>query len=352
LNPLSKPTIQSSLEAEELIAPVEVATELQGIDAVPISKSADPTDGAGGRDAGGSGALSGLDPVQAQAKVGSTGPVAAGSGVAQGKGLSGARGAKGIGKNSAGDDAAARTGGRQNQNASSGGAQAGGAPAGGSVWNGKNLNSTPSQGPGAGGTGVVGGTDASAETASGKVAGGKDAVLMGSRDPASAQSLQADGSPVQAGLSGAARGPASADGAQIIDYRVKEGDTLMKIAFEVFGDLTRWREILELNQEVIHDPNVLTKGSRLRIKVFGVRTVSRNGEAYLIKRGDTLQKISLWVYGTLNKWKKLWDNNRELIRDPNKIFAGFKLYFVREQDPKRIPAATDPAVPVKNDSSH
>ncbi len=124
----------------------------------------------------------------------------------------------------------------------------------------------------------------------------------------------------------------------------------MKIAFEVFGDLTRWREILDSNKEVINDPNVLTKGSRLRIKVFGVRTVSKNGEAYLIKRGDTLQKISQWVYGTFTKWKSLWDNNRELIRDPNKIFAGFKLYFVREQDPKRIPAA-EPGVPVKNESS-
>jgi nucleoid-associated protein YgaU len=252
--------------------------------------------------------------------------------------------AKGSGKNGVGSDGATQTGAAQAKNALSGGVQTAG-----TLVNGRNLNSAQAQ------TAISAGAQAS-----GTGVGGQDAVLMASRDPASAQALQAEGSPIQGGVSakivgvnpsGSARGPASADGAQMIDYRVKEGDTLMKIAFEIFGDLTRWREILELNKEVINDPNILTKGTRLRIKVFGVRTVSRNGEAYLIKRGDTLQKISHWVYGTINKWKKLWDNNRELIQDPNKIFAGFKLYFVREQDPKRVPAESH-AVPVKNDSSH
>jgi hypothetical protein len=60
-------------------------------------------------------------------------------------------------------------------------------------------------------------------------------------------------------------------------------------------------------------------------------TVERNGESYLIKKGDTLGLISNDVYGTTRKWKKLWENNRQLIKDPNRIYAGFYLYYVPER---------------------
>jgi hypothetical protein len=44
--------------------------------------------------------------------------------------------------------------------------------------------------------------------------------------------------------------------------------------------------------------------------------------------GDTLGKISKRVYGTVERWKEIWKNNEKLIKDPNKIYAGFTLYYV------------------------
>lgn len=340
MNPLSKSTIQSSMEAEELIAPVEVATELQGIDAIPIAKSGGPVDGAADRESGGPGGTGNIDPITGQLK-GEASAAATAVGAIAGKNAVGTSGRAGTGSINGQANGRVSPG---SENASSLLGAKGALRA--------SAGSTGRQATGTAGVAGVNqtanGSGADAVALGSQALAGKDAVVTASGDSASAQPLNADGSPAKAGGNGKdagsspgsmGRGPASAEGAQIIDYRVKEGDTLMKIAFEVFGDLTRWREIHDLNQEVVSDPNVLTKGTRLRIKVFGVRTVSRNGEAYLIKRGDTLQKISQWVYGTISKWKQLWDNNRELIRDPNKIFAGFKLYFVREQDPKRIPAS-------------
>ena len=48
-------------------------------------------------------------------------------------------------------------------------------------------------------------------------------------------------------------------------YIVKSGDTLSKIAKEVYGDAKRWREILEANKAKIKDPDVILPGSELVI---------------------------------------------------------------------------------------
>ena len=45
---------------------------------------------------------------------------------------------------------------------------------------------------------------------------------------------------------------------------------------------------------------------------------------------NTLGTISNDVYGTTHKWKRLWENNRQLIKDPNRIYAGFYLFYQPE----------------------
>jgi nucleoid-associated protein YgaU len=124
------------------------------------------------------------------------------------------------------------------------------------------------------------------------------------------------------------------------DYTVQAGDTLMKIAFETYGDLYQWKKILELNRDKIKDPAALSAGTVLKVEKPGSPvSIDRNGEKYLIKLGDTLGKISNNVYGTPKKWRQIWDNNKQMIKDPNKIFAGFFLYYVPEgNQPQLAPA--------------
>lgn len=127
-------------------------------------------------------------------------------------------------------------------------------------------------------------------------------------------------------------------------YTVQQGDTLMKIAFETYGDLYRWKEIYEQNRAKIANPNAVPRGTVLTIeKPATPAVIDRNGEKYLIKSGDTLGSISGDVYGTIKKWRKLWENNRQLIRDPNKIFAGFYLYYLPESGTQPQPLANAPA---------
>ncbi|MGE0614287.1 MAG: LysM peptidoglycan-binding domain-containing protein [Bacteriovoracia bacterium] len=114
-------------------------------------------------------------------------------------------------------------------------------------------------------------------------------------------------------------------------YSVQSGDTLMKIAFEVYGDVYQWQKIYHLNQAKITNPNAIPRGTVLQIeKPATPVTISRNGEKYLIRQGDTLGTISNQVYGTPKQWRKIWENNRQLIKDPNRIYAGFYLYYVAD----------------------
>jgi nucleoid-associated protein YgaU len=146
---------------------------------------------------------------------------------------------------------------------------------------------------------------------------------------------------------------------QFEDYTVQEGDTLMKIAFETYGDLYQWRRIYEGNRDRIQDPNAVPKGTVIKVeKPASAVAIDRNGEKYLIKPGDTLGRISNDVYGTQSKWRKLWENNRQLIRDPNKIFAGFYLYYVitpeeqqqKETNPAPLAGSGTDAPPAPADS--
>ena len=137
---------------------------------------------------------------------------------------------------------------------------------------------------------------------------------------------------------------ASLGGNEMISYVVKENDTLMKISFEVFGNPFRWREILSQNQKKIGSSNAVAKGTVLKILRTKYVTVMKNGIVYLIRRKDTLWGISAKVYGSPWKWQKIWKNNEELIHDPNKIYAGFNLYYAPDQELKntREPASSAP----------
>lgn len=46
---------------------------------------------------------------------------------------------------------------------------------------------------------------------------------------------------------------------------------------------------------------------------------------YEVKPGDSLSKIAKHEYGDANAWKMIFEANKDLIKDPNKIFPGQKL---------------------------
>lgn len=118
------------------------------------------------------------------------------------------------------------------------------------------------------------------------------------------------------------------DTADLSVYRVQDNrETLMLISFKIYGDYTRWKELALLNRDMFDDRYIVKKGMMLKFRMpDSPFEWEKNGDPYLVTRGDTLTKISEKVYHTFRRWKKIFENNRPLIRDPNRIFAGFTIY--------------------------
>ena len=79
----------------------------------------------------------------------------------------------------------------------------------------------------------------------------------------------ADFSDVQSGSSSTAPppgvgGPAGA-AAPMNTYVVVKGDSLSKIAQRAYGDARKWRRIYEANKDMIKDPDLIYPGQSLRI---------------------------------------------------------------------------------------
>ena len=120
----------------------------------------------------------------------------------------------------------------------------------------------------------------------------------------------------------------SAGTGQMDTYSVKAGDTLMKVAFSLYGDVDRWKDLQDWNTEALKKGNSLRKGMKLRYEVPAEAFQQTQLEhSYEIKKGDTLALIADEVYGRKMKYKKLQKYNAQLIKNPNRIFAGFTIFY-------------------------
>ena len=53
--------------------------------------------------------------------------------------------------------------------------------------------------------------------------------------------------------------------------------------------------------------------------------INASAEYYVVQKGDTLQKISGKVFGTTQKWKIIYEANKNVLKSPDRIRAGQKL---------------------------
>ena len=50
-----------------------------------------------------------------------------------------------------------------------------------------------------------------------------------------------------------------------------------------------------------------------------------SGKTYVVVKGDSLSKIAKGEYGDANKWRAIYEANKDLITDPDLIYPGQEL---------------------------
>jgi len=108
----------------------------------------------------------------------------------------------------------------------------------------------------------------------------------------------------------------------MMQYIVKKGDTVGRISSSVYGSTNRSGEIVQIN--ALKNPNLILEGQTLLLPEKEKSILNKPEESdsttYKVKYGDSLSAISQRYLGSGDKWKEIANLNG--ISQPDHIFVG------------------------------
>jgi nucleoid-associated protein YgaU len=75
----------------------------------------------------------------------------------------------------------------------------------------------------------------------------------------------------------------------------------------------------------VSKPAVASAEKTAATSVKSTQAVSPAAQEYIIKGGDTLSRLSERFYNSADKWPKIYEANRDTVKNPNYIYIGQKL---------------------------
>ena len=128
----------------------------------------------------------------------------------------------------------------------------------------------------------------------------------------------------------------------MISYVVKAGDTVSHIARKIYGSESQWQEIAKASD--LKNPDRIFPGTTLKVPVLNdnaknyqgakVGAVKGGTEAdivFVVKAGDTLSALAETNLGHAHLWGKIFDQNREALKDPDMLTVGQTLTFTNNE---------------------
>lgn len=119
---------------------------------------------------------------------------------------------------------------------------------------------------------------------------------------------------------------------------VQPGDTLSELASKHLGTATRWEELLEANKDQIDGPQGLRVGMKLKLPGGSPQTqvsnttnntttarASNSGKTYTVRPGDNLTQIAERTLRDGDKWKLIYEANRDKLKSPDRLVVGQEL---------------------------
>jgi nucleoid-associated protein YgaU len=119
-----------------------------------------------------------------------------------------------------------------------------------------------------------------------------------------------------------------------VEYTVKRGDSLWRIADRMLGDGARYVEIVDLNRDLLHGrPNFILSGTVLKVPVDANEPdTDRAAEQIVVEPGDTLSAIAEDTLDDPRRYPEIFEASRDTVQadgariaDPNLIRPGWKL---------------------------
>jgi len=130
----------------------------------------------------------------------------------------------------------------------------------------------------------------------------------------------------------AAKAADDAKGQAIQDYIAQQGLSATALSVQVTGDAASVFGVAP--DQATREKIILCCGNVEGIKSvddkMSVNTESEESQWHTVERGDTLSAIAKKFYDDANKYPVIFEANKPMLSDPNKIYPGQKL---------RIPAA-------------
>lgn len=123
---------------------------------------------------------------------------------------------------------------------------------------------------------------------------------------------------------------------ETLSYKIEVGDTLAQIANKFYGNPHAWRRIANYNH--IANPHLIQVGKTLQLpqvrkeQHYAEKTTRQKASpkeklTVTVKRGDTLSTIAERTLGSARAWRSIWQQNRNLLNNPNHLRIGQVLSF-------------------------
>lgn len=107
-------------------------------------------------------------------------------------------------------------------------------------------------------------------------------------------------------------------------FRVKDKELWGNRGY-VYGEKKEAPSFRPETEPAIALPEEETKVFAPEVTVRGTVPEEKAYTVYVVKQGDTLGKIAKEIYGKASKWQIIYEANKENIKNPNKIYPGQKL---------------------------
>lgn len=144
-------------------------------------------------------------------------------------------------------------------------------------------------------------------------------------------------------------GTPAATRSRMLVVTVKDGDTLSGLASQHMGSAGKWRELLDANADVLSKPEELRVGMRLRVPSqqtealieqanlalseqaptpapqTETQTPRPTAQMYTVVSGDNLYRIAQKTLGNGERYREIYEANRDQLRNPDDIRVGMVL---------------------------